>query len=229
MRVSAERKSETRQRILDAASELFRQHGIDAVGVDAVMHAAGLTHGGFYAHFASKEALVAEVAAASLSRSAAKWEAISAGEDKPAALARIVDAYLDPRHVAGPERGCVLPSMGAEVARRRSARPAITAELRRMIAALRCCLPAEDLQRATAALSCMVGAVLLARLSDDEGLAGDFLEAARAELRGRRDVPADAIADARSEARASGLTAGAIDAELEAFPTQQASLWPLPG
>ena len=60
----SERKAETRQRILDAAGALFRAHGIDGVGVDAVMHEAGLTHGGFYLHFASKEALVAEVAAA---------------------------------------------------------------------------------------------------------------------------------------------------------------------
>ena len=59
MRTTHERKAETRDRILAAAGLLFRSHGVDAVGVDAIMHAAGLTHGGFYSHFASKEALVA--------------------------------------------------------------------------------------------------------------------------------------------------------------------------
>src|ERR1700675_812610 len=57
MRMTSERKAETRERILASAGELFRSHGIDGVGLDAVMHHAGLTHGGFYAHFASNEAL----------------------------------------------------------------------------------------------------------------------------------------------------------------------------
>ena len=69
-----ERKAETREKILSAAGALFRKRGIDAVGVDAIMHAAGLTHGGFYAHFASKEALVAEVSTVALARAAARWE-----------------------------------------------------------------------------------------------------------------------------------------------------------
>ena len=91
MRVTNQRKAETRERILEAAGALFRTHGIDAVGVDAIMHGAGLTHGGFYAHFASKEALVAEVSAASLARSAARWERLSQDSDRAAALAGIVD------------------------------------------------------------------------------------------------------------------------------------------
>ena len=180
MRVTAERRTETRQRILDAASRLFRQHGIDGVGVDAIMHAAGLTHGGFYAHFDSKEALVVEAGAASLARSATRWEEASRKEDKAAALARIVEVYLDPAHVTGPERGCILPALGADVARRSEARHAISAELRRMLAALERCLPGRDPQNAKAALSCLVGAVLLARLADDEALAQGFLDAAKA-------------------------------------------------
>ena len=127
MRMTSERKAETRERILAAAGALFRSHGIDAVGVDAIMHQAGLTHGGFYAHFASKEALVAEVSAASLARSAARWERISQEADPATALARIVDSYLDPAHVAAVEHGCVLATLGPEMARRQDARPAITA------------------------------------------------------------------------------------------------------
>ena len=104
MRVTSERKAETRERILAAAGELFRSHGIDAVGVDAIMHEAGLTHGGFYAHFASKEALVAEVSAAALGALRRAVGADQPGGRSGAALARIVGSYLDPAHVAAAEQ-----------------------------------------------------------------------------------------------------------------------------
>jgi TetR/AcrR family transcriptional regulator, transcriptional repressor for nem operon len=178
MRERDERKRETRDRILQAASTLFRRDGIDRTGVDAIMHEAGLTHGGFYAHFASKEALVAEVAAASLARSAARWEQTSQGQDGSAALARILDAYLDPRHVSAPDKGCVLTTFGADIARRPEARPEITRSVRTMLDALGRCLPATAPGGAPAALACMVGAVVLARLVDDESLAAGFLAAA---------------------------------------------------
>ncbi len=182
MREASQRKTETRQRILDAAGALFRQHGIDAVGVDAVMHAAGLTHGGFYAHFASKEALVSQAAAEALARSAARWERVSQDPDHAAALAKIVGAYLDPAHIGAVETGCVLPALGPEVARRPEARAGITDSIRRMLGALDRCRPDEGPDGAMAALSCMVGAVLLARLSDDNALAEALLSAAKADL-----------------------------------------------
>jgi TetR/AcrR family transcriptional regulator, transcriptional repressor for nem operon len=178
MRVTNQRKAETRARILEVAGALFSTHGIDAVGVDAIMHGAGLTHGGFYAHFASKEALVAEVSAASLARSAARWERLSQDSDRAAALAGIVDSYLDPTHIAASESGCVLTTLGPEMARRAS-RSAITGSIRRMADALTRCLPGHRRRRALAALSTMVGAVVLARLSDDPELAAEFLAAAR--------------------------------------------------
>lgn len=180
MRVTSERKAETRERIMQAAGSLFRSHGIDAVGVDAIMHQAGLTHGGFYAHFASKEALVAEVSAASLAQAAARWEHISQGADPASALAHIVDSYLDPAHVAASERGCVLTTLGPEIARRPESRGAITKSIRLMADALARCMPGQRRRRALAALSAMVGAVVLARLSDDSELAAEFLAAGRA-------------------------------------------------
>ena len=156
MRGTREHKAETRRHIAEAAGRLFRQHGVDAVGVDAVMHAAGLTHGGFYGHFASKEALVAEVAAASLARSAARWEQISADNPPEMALDRIVGPYLAPAHVAEVERGCVLTTLGPDVARRPEARQEIAASVRVMAEALRRCLPDQDEPQALAALSTMV-------------------------------------------------------------------------
>jgi TetR/AcrR family transcriptional regulator, transcriptional repressor for nem operon len=178
MRRTQEQKAETRQNIVEAAGRLFRQHGIDAVGVDAIMHAAGLTHGGFYGHFPSKEALVAEVAAASLARAAARWEQIVGEEPPDVALRRIVGSYLDPAHVAELDHGCVLTTLGPEVARRPEARPGIAASVRAMAEALRRCLPSGDQTQALAALSTMVGAVVLARLADSPELAEGILGAA---------------------------------------------------
>jgi TetR/AcrR family transcriptional repressor of nem operon len=185
MRMTHERKAETRERILAAAARLFRRRGIDGVGVDAIMHAAGMTHGGFYSHFASKEALVAEVSAATLARSAARWERISEEREPAQALTQIVESYLDPAHVAATERGCVLATLGQEVARRPDVRPAITASIRRMLDVLTRCLPGRRRHRAFEVLSALVGAVVLARLCDDPSLADEFLHAGRrtAELR----------------------------------------------
>jgi TetR/AcrR family transcriptional repressor of nem operon len=181
MRKHTEHKAATRARIVEAASALFRQHGIDGVGVDAVMHAAGLTHGGFYGHFPSKEALVAEVSAASLARAATRWERISETERPASALTRIVESYLDPAHVADLERGCVLTTLGPEVARRPDAREALGRSVERMVAVLADLLPGGRPQ-ALAALSGMIGAVVLARLAEQAGLAEEILGAAMADV-----------------------------------------------
>jgi TetR/AcrR family transcriptional repressor of nem operon len=179
MRMRPERKAETRERILGAAMALFRVHGVDAVGVDAIMHHAALTHGGFYAYFASKEALVAEAAAAALARSADKWEQLAGEPDAGVALSQIVGSYLDPQHVAMAERGCVLTTIGPDIARRTEVRPAITASIRRMIQSLERCIPGRSRQHALSVLTGMVGAVVLARLADEPALADEFLAAAR--------------------------------------------------
>ncbi|MBN8874978.1 MAG: TetR/AcrR family transcriptional regulator [Rhodospirillales bacterium] len=184
MRTTAAQKAETHDRIVEAAARLFRQHGIDAVGVDAVMRAAGLTHGGFYGHFASKEALVGEVAAAALARSAARWEAAAGSGDGRAALDAVVGGYLDPAHVAQAERGCVLATIGPEVARRPEHRAPLCDSVRRMTDVLESLLPPQadgtpDRDRARAALATMVGAVVLARLADDPAEAAATLQAAR--------------------------------------------------
>ncbi|HVY17917.1 MAG TPA: helix-turn-helix domain-containing protein [Rhodopila sp.] len=186
-----DRRAATHQRILEAAGRLFRAHGIDGVGVDAVMKEAGLTHGGFYAHFASKEALAAEVAQTLLRQSAERWDRISRTEDREIALERIVRGYLEPdRVVAG--KCCPLTTLGPDVARRDTSRTAIRAALGGMIDALARCLPglaARRRQRALEALSTMVGAVVLARMTDDDALARDVLDAAATSVLGRPIEP----------------------------------------
>jgi TetR/AcrR family transcriptional repressor of nem operon len=175
------RRTETHQRIVDAAGRLFRQSGIDGVGVDAVMKEAGLTHGGFYAHFASKDALAAEVAQTLLEKAAGTWDDISRTEDRAAALRKIVLHYLNPERVAS-GLCCPLTSLGPDVARRSASREAIGGALRGMLDALTRVLPGRRRQRALTALSTMVGAVVLARLADDPALARAFLDAAAASI-----------------------------------------------
>src|SRR5689334_5382173 len=103
---SSTHKSATRERILAAAAAAFRAEGVGAIGVGDVMGRAGLTHGGFYAHFQSKEQLVAEALryASRQTTGAFDLAAASAGER---ALQAVIDRYLDPAHLAHPERGCV--------------------------------------------------------------------------------------------------------------------------
>ncbi len=175
MTARADRRTETRQRIIDAAGQLFRADGTDAVGVDAVMRAAGLTHGGFYAHFASKEALVAEVSGALLRRSAERWSGYTETLDPEQSLRRIVEPYLSADH-ARSTTGCPLTTLSNEAARHPAMRHAMDAPLRDMLDALRACLPDPD--QAAAALATMVGAVTLARMTDDPVLAERFLAAA---------------------------------------------------
>ena len=179
MRYGRERKEATRQKILEAAGALFRRHGIDGVGVDAIMARAGLTHGGFYAHFPSKEALAAAVCAESLARSAARWAGIAEEAPPRETLRRIVDSYLDPRHAAATESGCVLPALGPDITRRAGPRPALTATMQEMARTLAGCHSGEDVEaRGMADLACMVGALVLARLSDDPAFSNAMLEAA---------------------------------------------------
>ncbi len=191
MRGTNEQKAETRRRIMESASRLFRREGIDGVGVDAVMRQVGLTHGGFYGHFASKEALAAEVCANSLARAASSWEAMRIEHGPEEALRRIVDNYLSAAHVEESERSCVVPTLGAELARRPGAHPPLTAAIQAMVETLARCLPrrrASARERALAGLSCMVGAVVLARLSSDPTLSDEILAAARSTV-GRTPSP----------------------------------------
>jgi TetR/AcrR family transcriptional regulator, transcriptional repressor for nem operon len=172
-----QRRAETRQRILAAASNLFREHGIDGIGVDAVMKEAGLTHGGFYLHFLSKEALAAEVSQFLLEKAAIRWDRISRSPDREAALEAIVRDYLDPERLAS-AHCCPLTTLGPDVARRPNSRQAVGHALGGMLDALSRCLPGRRQKQGLAALATMVGAVVLARLADDPALSRAFLQAA---------------------------------------------------
>jgi TetR/AcrR family transcriptional regulator, transcriptional repressor for nem operon len=179
MSAASTRRAETRQRILAAAAHLFRSHGVDGIGVDAIMREAGLTHGGFYLHFPSKEALAAEVSQTLLQNSAQRWDAITTTADRNQALNQIVNNYLDSERVAS-GRSCALTTLCADVARRPQARQALDGPLRSMLQSLEQCL--GDPEASLSTLSLLVGAVVLARIADDHSLAEAFLDAARSTI-----------------------------------------------
>lgn len=175
MKVSRERVAENRQKILEAASHLFRARGFDSVTVAEVMKAAGLTHGGFYGHFKSKDDLIAQTLAHVLPPDA------SAQVD----LARYAAGYLAPRHRDDLECGCPTAGLAAETIRQSpDARAAMTEGLKRQIEILARTAPGEtDAERRQAAIgswSAMVGAVILSRISEDPDLADEVLAQTRA-------------------------------------------------
>jgi len=162
-------KSQTRERIVDAAAAAFRAEGVSGVGVDDIMAAAGLTRGGFYAHFASKDELLAHA----LERASCQTlETLSAALDSVPAergLDAVVDAYLSPRHAAHAEGGCPVAALGAELARADGrSRRVLARGVRRRIEWLRELGPRRrrgklEEEQAVGALAAMVGGMILAR------------------------------------------------------------------
>src|ERR1044072_1116956 len=116
MKVSREQAAGRRERMLEAAAQRFRERGFDGIGVADLMKEAGLTHGGFYGHFSSKEDLIAEACARASERSRERWKRLS--ERAPGdPLAEIVRMYLTAKHRDSPGAGCLVAALGPDVAR----------------------------------------------------------------------------------------------------------------
>jgi TetR/AcrR family transcriptional repressor of nem operon len=186
MRVSREKFAENRERILEAAARLFREKGFDGVGVADIMKAAGLTHGGFYGHFASKEDLIAQ---ASCRAAASLMPGLHAlvRRSPDTALDAIVDSYLSASHRDHPGAGCVFAALGTDIARQGEAgRAGTTAALRSQVdqlAPLMAGASAEEREHAAmATFATLVGTLILARISDDPEMSDELLEAGRAAL-----------------------------------------------
>ena len=176
MRVSREKAAENRERIVETAARLFREHGFSGVGVDAIMKEAGLTHGGFYGHFGSKEELAAEAVTRALQRGTEKMSRFTEVDS-------YVAAYLSERHCADRGDGCGLAALGSDAARegkgvRRALTDYVAARIVRVAEFFRG-TEASRRKRAIATLSGIVGALTLARAVDDRALAGEILAAAR--------------------------------------------------
>src|SRR3979490_1626039 len=164
MRYSKEHKLETHARIVKKASVGLRERGAHGIGVADLMKDAGLTHGGFYAHFDSREALVIEAFAYAMDRGTECWRKLAEQTPAHKRLATIVDSYLTPVHRDDPGRGCAIPTLGAEIARESpKTRKAFAAKLEQMIEMIAAQIP--DVPRNTArnqamaSLATMRGAV----------------------------------------------------------------------
>jgi TetR/AcrR family transcriptional repressor of nem operon len=180
MRVSKEKAAQNRQHILTAAARLFREHGITATGVDAITKEAGLTHGGLYSQFGSKEAITAEAIRFAVTRSKQVWRQAAERKQETKAFRNIVEGYLSREHRDSPGQGCVIAALGADIARQpHSVRDAFTKELEDAFELLAQLMPVEDPSRryddAIAAFASMVGALILARAVNDETLSQRIL------------------------------------------------------
>ncbi len=134
MRYSKEHKQETHARIVKKASVRLREKGAHGIGVADLMKEAGLTHGGFYAHFDSREALVIEAFGYAMDRAAEHWRNMAAEIPPEKRLSTIVESYVSAAHRDDPGRGCAVPTLGAEIARESAkTRKAFAAKLDQMI------------------------------------------------------------------------------------------------
>jgi TetR/AcrR family transcriptional repressor of nem operon len=184
MRYSREHKLETHARIVRKASVRLREKGAHGIGVADLMKEAGLTHGGFYAHFDSREALVIEAFAHAMDRSTERWRKLAEQTVPDKRLATIVESYLTPIHRDDPGHGCAVPTLGAEIARESPrTRKAFAAKLEQMIDMLAEQIP--DVPRkaarkqAMAAIATMMGTLVLARVAGNGEFSDEILGAGR--------------------------------------------------
>jgi TetR/AcrR family transcriptional repressor of nem operon len=186
MKVSRAEAAQNRERIIEVAARLFRERGFDGIGVAELMNFAGLTHGGFYGHFASKEDLMAQACARALEGSLDALHQV-AERGGGNALSAVASAYLSPAHRDRPGEGCVLAALGAEAARHGSpVRGAFTQGVRSQIDMLTRLLPGRSKrakrERALAIFASMVGALVLARAVDDAELSEEVLQSVLASI-----------------------------------------------
>jgi AcrR family transcriptional regulator len=177
------RKEITHDRIVEVASRAIRRSGYGGTGVADIMKEAGLTHGGFYAHFDSRDAMLAEAAARAGAETVELVERIAAEVPQDQALPAMLRAYLSRDHVERVETGCATAALCSEMPRQApEVRRAATRRIKEMIDMIARQSPewgqpgAHD--RALVTVATMVGAVALARAVDDRKLSGAFLDAA---------------------------------------------------
>jgi TetR/AcrR family transcriptional repressor of nem operon len=178
---SQDTKVKNHRRIVEIAARRIRESGVDGPGVAEIMGEAGLTHGGFYKHFDSRDDLVAEAVETAIAQSVDGSRAATAGAEDP--LRAFVDWYLSSAHRDDPGDGCSVVALGADVARSEGrVRAAYRGQVERYIADLEGLLPEgeDSRRRAIAAVSSMVGAMLISRAIDDADLAEEILREVRA-------------------------------------------------
>ena len=182
-RSAARSKEATHERIVDAGARVIRRSGYDGVAIGDIMKHAGLTHGGFYGHFASREAMLVELADRAGADAIATFLRCTAAAPAEHSLRALLRAYLSKEHVKNPEVGCPIAALGTEMPRQAPAvRRVITRRIKEMIEVVS--RQSADWgepdahKRALATAATMIGAVILARAVDEEPLSESMLEAA---------------------------------------------------
>lgn len=182
---------ETRRRIIEKASLALRQRGADGISLVDLMRRAGLTRGGFYFYFESREALAVEASALAMDQIISHWRELLQGIPPNERFDVVVDSYLSPGHRDDWAHGCVLPALGADLARSsEEARRIFAGKLDEMIGVLARLFPEKSLKQArriaAGALATMMGSIALARAISDQKLSDDVLAAGRQTLRRSR-------------------------------------------
>jgi TetR/AcrR family transcriptional repressor of nem operon len=181
MKVSREQVEENRERIIDVAARLFRERGLDGIGVADLMKEAGLTHGGFYGHFKSKEDLIAQAAGRAQANSAQRWvKVIDEAPGDP--MQALGEHFLSSRHRDRVGKGCIFAALGPELSRQKIAvRHSVTEGLRPFIDILTKIVPgrskAERRTKALATYASLVGGMVIARAVDDTAFSEEVLRA----------------------------------------------------
>jgi len=210
MRYSREHKLETHARIVRKASVRLRERGAHGVGVADLMKDAGLTHGGFYAHFDSREALVIEAFAYAMDRSRERWRKLAEQTPPDKRLATIVDSYLTAVHRDDPGHGCAIPALGAEIARESpKTRKAFAAKMDQMIEMLEAQVPGNPRKaarkQALGTLATMMGTLVLARIAGSGDFSDEILGAGREAVLDR--AGAAKLTSKKSRAKKAAATA----------------------
>jgi TetR/AcrR family transcriptional repressor of nem operon len=174
-------KAENRERILAEASRQVRRDGLESVSVGALMKSVGLTHGGFYGHFESRSALLAEALERALLEGEAKAKV--QGSDRPPSFANIVRSYLSRAHRDGRESGCAIAALASDVARADTSSRAVMADHIEIFITSATEALGGDEDRAIVAVSAMVGALALSRVVADSARSDAFLKAVRDHLK----------------------------------------------
>ena len=184
MRYSKDHKAETHERIVKNASVRLREGGAASLGVADLMKEAGLTHGGFYAHFASRDALISEAFAHAMQQTTGRWRKRAELAPEGKRLASIVNGYLSTEHRDDAGNGCALPALGVEASRANpKIRKAFANKLEEMIEVVAeqfSDLPTKAARReAIAVVSTMMGAMILARTAGTGEFSDEILSAGR--------------------------------------------------
>ncbi|MGU3309309.1 TetR/AcrR family transcriptional regulator [Pseudomonas sp. M5A4_2d] len=181
MRYSADHKAQTHQRIIKEASVRFRRDGIGATGLQPLMKALNLTHGGFYAHFKSKDDLVEKALQATAAELDAHCEMLFS-QERP--LDAFIDSYLSEWHQTSPDKGCPLPTMSSELGLRGQPSPTTDAVLGARLKQVEAALGNADAnEQSLMMMSTLVGALVLARSVESAELATQILNVVRAKLK----------------------------------------------